>query len=310
MKKLKIIFLGTSEFAIPSLKILLDNGYDIPLVITVPDKPQGRGRKVLPSPIKKFALENNLKILQPSNLKDESFLKTLREYKADLQVVVAFRILPREVWNMPKFGTLNLHASLLPQYRGAAPINWAIINGEEQTGVTTFFLDDNIDTGKIALMEYENINNDDNVGTLYERLKIKGANLVLKTIKQIENNTLKSKEQPKIEKQLLKKAPKIKKEDCEINWNDTAENIYNFVRGLSPIPCAWSILKQKHYKIFKVDIYKDESKMKRLKPGEILTDNKSYIYIGTTNYAISILTLKPEGKRSMNIKAFLMGNTL
>ncbi len=305
MNKFKIIFLGTSEFAIPSLKILLDNKYDILAVITVPDKPQGRGRKILPSPIKKFAEEKGLTILQPDNLKDPEFLNKLKSYKADLQVVVAFRMLPKEVWDMPKHGTINLHASLLPQYRGAAPINWCLINGEKETGVTTFFLDDKMDTGEIAFIDNEKIHSDDNVGTLYERLKIKGASLILKTVKAIEQNNLKTQKQPLIENHLLKKAPKIKKEDCEINWQNNAQQIMDFIRGLTPIPSAWTILKDKKFKIFKIKIIEN---IPKLSPGETTTDNKSFIYVGTKIFPISIIELQPEGKKTMNIQEFLRGN--
>ncbi|HEY8938012.1 MAG TPA: methionyl-tRNA formyltransferase, partial [Cyclobacteriaceae bacterium] len=236
MNELRIIFMGTPEFAVPSLEILIENKINVVAVITAPDKPQGRGQKIVCSPVKECALKHNVPVLQPTNLKAPEFLEELKSYNANLQIVVAFRMLPEVVWNMPSLGTFNLHASLLPQYRGAAPINWAIINGEKETGATTFFLKHEIDTGSIIYQFKEPIHENDNVGTLYERLMKNGAQLVLKTVKAIEAGTYPSVPQPHDVE--IKHAPKIFKETCQINWNQSAEQIRNFVRGLSPYPAA------------------------------------------------------------------------
>ncbi|MEQ8423819.1 MAG: methionyl-tRNA formyltransferase, partial [Cyclobacteriaceae bacterium] len=238
--------MGTPEFAVPSLQTLVDNDFNVVAVVTAPDKPQGRGQRINISPVKECALKNNLKILQPTNLKSQDFLNELKELNANLQIVVAFRMLPEVVWSMPSLGTFNLHASLLPQYRGAAPINWAIINGEKVTGVTTFFLKHEIDTGGIIFQEKENILDDDTAGTLYTKLMTKGAGLVLKTTKAIQAGEYSSTEQPnEVE---IKHAPKIFKETCKINWDQPSENIYNFVRGLNPYPAAWTTINGKLFK--------------------------------------------------------------
>src|SRR6478736_2822685 len=250
MNNLRIVFMGTPEFAVPSLEILVENQFSVVAVITAPDKPQGRGQKLSYSPVKECALKHNLPVLQPTNLKSPEFLEELRSYDANLQVVVAFRMLPELVWAMPSLGTFNLHASLLPQYRGAAPINWAIINGEKETGATTFFLKHEIDTGSIIYQEKETIKKDDTVGDLYERLMHKGAGLVLKTVKAIEEGKYPSVPQTAAE---IKHAPKIFKETCEINWHQASESVRNFVRGLSPYPAAWTILNEKVFKIFRVE---------------------------------------------------------
>ena len=242
--------MGTPEFAVPSLQILIENKFNIVAVITAPDRPQGRGQKLTASPVKQCALDNNIPVLQPTNLKAHDFLEELKSYDANLQIVVAFRMLPEVVWAMPSLGTFNLHASLLPQYRGAAPINWAIINGETETGVTTFFLKHEIDTGSIIFQEKEPIHVDDNVGTLYERLMLKGAALVLKTVKAIEKGDYPS--IPQESSAETKHAPKIFKDTCEINWNQASKKIIDFVRGLSPYPSAWTKINGKTYKIFKV----------------------------------------------------------
>src|SRR6187455_863869 len=240
MNQLRIIFMGTPEFAVPSLEILIQNKFNVVAVITAPDKPQGRGQKLTPSPVKECALRYNIPVLQPTNLKSPQFLEELKSYQANLQIVVAFRMLPEIVWAMPSLGTFNLHGSLLPQYRGAAPINWAIINGEKETGVTTFFLKHEIDTGSIIFKEREPIHEDDTVGTLYERLMVKGANLVVQTAKAVESGQANGK--PQSAQPELKRAPKIFKETCEINWKQNAESVRNFVRGLSPYPAAWTVL--------------------------------------------------------------------
>lgn len=303
---MNVIFMGTPEFAVASLEILVQNGVNVVAVITAPDKPQGRGQKIVQSPVKACALQHSIPVLQPANLKSPDFLSELKSYHADLQIVVAFRMLPEVVWSMPSLGTFNLHASLLPQYRGAAPINWAIINGEKETGVTTFFLRHDIDTGSIIFQEKEMIRDDDNAGTLYERLMQRGANLVLKTVKAIESGSYTATPQP--EAGDIKHAPKIFKETCEINWQQSTASIRNFVRGLSPYPAAWTMLKGKTFKVYKTSIADHHQAGEN--PGEILTDNKNYLYLKTKDGWLSIDELQPEGKKRMAIQEFLRGNTL
>jgi methionyl-tRNA formyltransferase len=307
MPQLRIIFMGTPEFAVSSLDILVENGYNVVAVITAPDKPAGRGQKINESDVKKAALKHNLPILQPTNLKDESFLEELKSYNANLQIVVAFRMLPESVWQMPEIGTFNLHASLLPNYRGAAPINWAIINGEKKTGVTTFFLQHKIDTGDILFQEEEEIYDNDNVGTLYKRLKNKGAKLVLKTVKAIQDNDYTVQKQNLEEK--TPHAPKIFTEDTFINFNNESEKILNFVRGLTPYPAARMSLYDKMYKVFDVEIA-DYDEVNELLIGEPLTDQKSYLYVKTLDGYLKINELQPEGKRRMKIEEFLRGNKI
>lgn len=306
MNDLRIIFMGTPEFAVPSLEILAENNCNVVAVITAPDKPQGRGQKIVFSPVKECALRYGIPVLQPANLKAPEFLDALRSYHANLQVVVAFRMLPEAVWAMPSLGTFNLHASLLPDYRGAAPINWAIINGEKETGATTFFLKHEIDTGSIIFQEKEPIFENDNVGSLYERLMKKGAQLVLKTVRAIESNSYSATPQP--ESKEVKHAPKIFKETCEIDWNNPAQRVRNFVRGLSPYPAAWTTIHTKIFKIFEVSIAPHTSTNKN--PGEFDTDNKNYLYFKTSDGWISIDELQPEGKKRMKIQEFFRGNKL
>ncbi|MEY4931317.1 MAG: hypothetical protein RI909_2041 [Bacteroidota bacterium] len=306
MNTLRIIFMGTPEFAVPSLEILAQNKFNVVAVITAPDKPQGRGQKLTPSPVKECALKYNIPVLQPTNLKSPDFLEELKSYQANLQIVVAFRMLPEVVWAMPQLGTFNLHGSLLPQYRGAAPINWAIINGEKETGVTTFFLKHEIDTGSIIFQEKETINDDDDVGSVYERLMHKGAGLVLKTVKAIEQGDYPS--IPQTTSQEIKHAPKIFKETCQINWDQPSEQIRNFVRGLSPYPAAWTLIGRKTFKIFKCSFAHANSGA--LKPGEFITDNKTYLYFKTSDGLIAIDEFQPEGKKRMNIQEFFRGNKL
>lgn len=303
---MRIIFMGTPEFAVPSLEILVEHQYHVVAVITAPDKPQGRGQKIVYLPVKECALKHNIPVLQPTNLKSPEFLNTLRSFNANLQVVVAFRMLPEAVWVMPSIGTFNLHASLLPQYRGAAPINWAIINGEQETGVSTFFLKHEIDTGSIIYQEKEPILEKDTVGTLYERLMKKGARLVLKTVQAIEAGNYPS--VPQQDNVDTKHAPKIFKETCELKWNQPAAQVRNFVRGLSPYPTAWSIIAGKNYKVFDVSIADKQGNDQD--PGSVDTDNKNYLYIKTSDGWISVEELQPEGKRKMNIKDFFRGNKL
>jgi methionyl-tRNA formyltransferase len=303
---LRIIFMGTPEFAVPSLEILVENKFNVVAVVTAPDKPHGRGQKVSQSPVKTFALSHGLPLLQPVNLKSQEFIQELKGYDANLQVVVAFRMLPEIVWSMPRFGTFNLHASSLPDYRGAAPINWAIINGEKETGVTTFFLRHEIDTGSIIFQEKEPILDTDDVGSLYERLMKKGAQLVSKTVKAIEAGNYPSVPQPQeIE---IKHAPKIFKETCEINWNQSSSRVVNFVRGLSPYPAAWTVLNGKMYKIFKCKHSAAGSQQSIV--GQMETDSKTYLYVRTSDGWISIMEFQPEGKKRMNIEEFFRGNKI
>jgi methionyl-tRNA formyltransferase len=306
MNNLRIIFMGTPEFAVASLETLVEHKLNIVGVITAPDKPQGRGQKIVYSPVKECALKHNIPVLQPLNLKAPEFLEELKSYNANLQIVVAFRMLPEVVWAMPALGTFNLHASLLPQYRGAAPINWAIINGEKETGVTTFFLKHEIDTGSIIFQEKEPITENDTVGTLYERLMVKGARLVLKTVNAIQEGNYPSiPQQQHVE---IKHAPKIFKETCEINWNQSCDHVINFVRGLSPYPGAWSVIAGKTFKIYQVSIVKEGNENKA--PGEVHTDNKNYLHIKTKDIWVSIEELQPEGKKRMTIQDFFRGNKM
>jgi methionyl-tRNA formyltransferase len=308
MDSLRIIFMGTPEFAVASLEVLAENKLNVVAVITAPDKPQGRGQKLIPSPVKECAIKYGIPVLQPTNLKAPEFIEELKSYQANLQIVVAFRMLPEVVWNMPSIGTFNLHASLLPQYRGAAPINWAIINGEKETGITTFFLKHEIDTGNVILQEKEPIHENDDVGQLYERLMKKGAQLVLKTVRAIEatNYTLK----PQPEGIDIKHAPKIFKETCEINWNQPSEQIRNFVRGLSPYPGAWATLNGKVYKVFKCSPKPSAIETRSSAAGEIQTDNKNYLHISTSDGWIALEEIQPEGKRRMAIGDFFRGNNI
>lgn len=302
---LRIIYMGTPDFAVPPLEKLIEEGYTIAAVITAPDKPAGRGRKLTPSPVKVFAEEKGLKVLQPTNLKSPDFIQILTALDANLQIVVAFRMLPKVVWSMPELGTFNLHASLLPDYRGAAPINWAIINGEKETGLTTFFLQHQIDTGDILLQEKEPIHEDDTAGTLYARLMQKGAALVSRTVKGIANQSLHPVPQPTTAPP--KEAPKIFRDTCKIDWLQPSKKIYNFIRGLSPYPAAWTdVILQKNCKILAARIAGE----KQLNPGEIETDNKQYLYIGTADQAIAVEELQLQGKKKMTTEVFLRGTQL
>jgi len=310
-KKLRIVFLGTPHFAVESLDILLKNNYNIVGVVTAPDSPSGRGLEVHQSPVKEYATANGLKVLQPVKLKDESFINELKSLKADLQIVVAFRMLPESVWNMPPSGTFNLHASLLPQYRGAAPINWAIINGEKETGVTTFFLQHEIDTGKILFQETVPINDDETAGELHDTLKVIGANLVLKTVEAIESKTYTPVSQDSLQgnEQILHKAPKIFKDDCRIDWNKSIHQLHDFVRGLSPHPGAWTEFKSPigndyQFKIFKThkEIYSSNLPLKT-----ILTDYKTHFKIVVDGGFLHITELQASGKKQLTIQDYLRG---
>lgn len=305
MTDIPIIFMGTPEFAVTSLKTLLDKGYNVKAVVTTPDKPAGRGKNIQFSDVKKFALEHNLPILQPEKLKSPEFLAQLKEIDADLFVVVAFRMLPKEVWAMPKRGTINLHAALLPDYRGAAPINHAIINGETETGITTFYIDEQIDTGKIIMQERCAIEPEDNIGTLYDKLMFIGAEAVCKTVDIIASGNVNAIEQDSIRTEGLHPAPKITKEFCQINWNNKSIDIHNLIRGLSPYPAAWCYLKDDiTAKIF-TSAYSIEKH--NLEAGTFVSDNKSYLKVATQDGFVSILELQMQGKKRMAIKDFLNG---
>jgi methionyl-tRNA formyltransferase len=299
---MKIVFMGTPDFAVASLKALLESGNDIVGVITAPDKPAGRGQKINESAVKKYAVERGLKVLQPTKLKDPQFLDELRSLNADIQVIVAFRMLPEVVWNMPPKGTINLHASLLPQYRGAAPINWAIINGEKESGVTTFFLKQEIDTGDILFSERVNIHANDTAGDLHDKLMDTGAQLLIKTINAIRNGEYK--EQAQATTPELKIAPKIFKEDCLIIWDRPVEEVFNLIRGLSPYPTAFTHLHGKILKVFRAEMSKEAPD---LKPGTFLTDNKTFLKVACTNGLISLLEIQMEGKTRMKVEEFLRG---
>jgi len=307
MKSLRIIFMGTPEFAVPSLDRLVDAGYNIVAVITAPDKPSGRGMQMNESAIKKYALSKGLKIIQPEKFKNPDFLKELKDLNADLQVVVAFRMLPEVVWNMPPLGTINLHGSLLPQYRGAAPINWAIINGEKETGVTTFKLQHEIDTGDILLQQKISIGDEENAGQLHDRMMVIGADLLLQTVNELVSNNLKEAAQTHDSSEapvILHQAPKIFTEDCEINWQKNVDEIYNLVRGLSPYPTAFTFLRKKKLKIFST---KKEYSNTIENSGELVTDNKTFLKFAYNNGYISITELQLEGKKKMAIEDFLRG---
>lgn len=309
---LRILYMGTPEFAVESLKRLVEGGYNVVGVITMPDKPMGRHGSVLQaSPVKQYAVSQGLRVLQPERLKDESFIEELRSLKADLQIVVAFRMLPEVVWNMPPMGTFNLHASLLPQYRGAAPINWAVINGDTETGITTFFLKHEIDTGEIIDQVRVPIADTDNVEVVYDKLMRLGGDLTLKTVDAILAGTVKTTPQEELAQVTeLRPAPKIFKETCRIDWNKGVKAVYDFIRGLSPYPAAWTELHETAasqpvmLKIF-------ESRKEFCTPeeavGTVVTDGKSYLKVATTDGYIDILSLQLAGKKRMPVADFLRG---
>ncbi len=302
---MRIVFMGTPEFAVASLDALILSGCNIVGVVTAPDKPAGRGQKINESAVKQYAVANGLKVLQPVKLKDEHFLKELRALNADLQVVVAFRMLPEAVWNMPRLGTINLHASLLPQYRGAAPINWVLINGEKESGVTTFFLKHEIDTGDILFTEKVTLTGRETAGDLHDRLMAKGAGLLVKTVKAVESGRYTENPQEQLTEGMeLKHAPKIFKEDCNINWNQSAEKVYNFIRGLSPYPTAYTTLNDKILKVFGAEY---ESAETGEKPGEFFSDNRTFLKVSATDGFVHLTDVQLEGKKRMGIEEFLRG---
>lgn len=305
LRKLRIVFMGTPEFAVATLTHLVENKYEVVGVITAPDRPAGRGRKLQESAVKKYALENGLTVLQPTNLKNETFLAELQALQANLQIVVAFRMLPKVVWQMPEFGTFNLHASLLPDYRGAAPINWAIINGETETGVTTFFIDDKIDTGEIILQEKTQILSNDTAGTLHDKLMDLGAGLVLKTVGQIENDKVVTQKQR--ESAELKSAYKIFKDTCKIDWKITIDAIYNHIRGLTPYPASWTTLVNGADSIF-LKIYSAAKELEKhqLKIGTVVFD-KTKLKVAVDGGYIELLEIQLPGKRKMKTADVLNG---
>jgi methionyl-tRNA formyltransferase len=299
--------MGTPGFAVEPLRVLLKNGYNIAAVVTAPDKPAGRGRELKPSEIKQFAIENSLPVLQPEKLRDENFVKTLKSLDADIFIVVAFRMLPEIVWSMPSKGTINLHASLLPDYRGAAPINHAIINGETETGVTTFIISHEIDTGEILLQKKVEIKNDETVGELHDKLMFTGASLLLETVEKIDSGDIKPFPQPTISN--IHPAPKLFHETCEIAWNQPVERVRNLIRGLSPHPGAWTELKNEakslQIKIFKASADLDISENKPI--GTIISDGKNFLKIACSDGFLDVKELQPQGKKTMTVKAFLAG---
>lgn len=308
-KDLRIVFMGTPEFAVESLKALVENGYQVVGVITAPDKPAGRGQKLNESAVKQYAVSQGLNVLQPEKLKNPEFLEELRALQADLQIVVAFRMLPEVVWSMPRLGTFNLHGSLLPQYRGAAPINWAIINGDKETGVTTFLLSHEIDTGRILFREKTPISDNDNVGIIYNRLMEMGAPLVLKTVEALASGDYTAVEQDELANPAtLKHAPKIFKDDCRINWSNSGEQIRNLIRGLSPYPTAWTELQDEGGQVLSMKIFESSFvSAEGVVPGEVATDGKKYFRIAAADGWLDITDLQLSGKKRMNVGDFLRG---
>lgn len=315
MKKedLRIVYMGTPDFAVESLRQLVEGGYNVVGVITMPDKPAGRGHKIQYSPVKQYALEKQLPLLQPERLKDEEFLEALRAWKADLQIVVAFRMLPEVVWNMPRLGTFNLHASLLPQYRGAAPINWAVINGDTETGITTFFLKHEIDTGEVIQQVAVPIADTDNVEVVHDKLMMLGGKLVVETVEAILNDTVKT--IPQEEMAVvgeLRPAPKIFKDTCRINWNQPVKKVYDFIRGLSPYPAAWSELVTAEGETVVLKVFESEKVYEphQLEVGTVLTDGKKYLKVAVPDGFVSLLSLQLPGKKRLKTDELLRGYRL
>ena len=311
---MRIVFMGTPEFAVSSLEILIKSGFNVVAVITAPDKPAGRGQKIKQSAVKEFAIKQQIKILQPTNLKDSNFISELKALNADLQIVVAFRMLPEIIWDMPKLGTYNLHASLLPKYRGAAPINWAIINNEKETGVSTFKIKQAIDTGNILYREKINLNSDITAGELHDQLMKIGAELLLKTVVEINKNLIEGNELNFISQNDENKyhAPKITKELCKINWNKSGDEIYNLIRGLSPYPTAMAYLNNGDDKPSIIKIYNSSFKIieHNYDNGLLNTDNKTFLNAYCKNGIIQINDLQIEGKKRLLIADFLRGTKL
>lgn len=309
-KDLRIVYMGTPEFAVESLRRLVEGGYNVVGVITMPDKPAGRGHKLQYSPVKQYALSQGLPLLQPEKLKDESFLESLRAWQADLQIVVAFRMLPQVVWDMPRLGTFNLHASLLPQYRGAAPINWAVINGDTETGITTFFLKHEIDTGEVIQQIRVPIADTDDVGIVHDRLMMLGGQLVTETVDAILSGHVTTIPQEEMAfGEILRPAPKIFKETCRIQWDSPAKRIYDFVRGLSPYPAAWSELHLPTGEILTVKVFETEKlpAVHSLTVGSIQTDGKKYLHVAVADGFIGIRSLQLPGKKRLAVDELLRG---
>jgi methionyl-tRNA formyltransferase len=304
-RKLRIIFMGTPEFAVASLKALLKEGFEVVAVVTAPDRPAGRGRKLKASAVKSFALSMNLPVLQPANLKDSEFLRALESFNSNLQIVVAFRMLPKSVWSLPEYGTFNLHASLLPDYRGAAPINWAIINGEQETGVTTFFIDEKIDTGQIILQEKIKISEDETVGELHDKLMGLGAQLVVKTVTRLAEGSVETYSQKQADG--LKPAPKLNRENCRIDWQQPSKEIFNLIRGLNPYPAAWTELhlgdQIQRVKVYQVSITENESNKF---PGCIEIENRE-MRVHSADKVLKIMEIQLEAKNKMAVKEVLNG---
>ncbi|MGN6508905.1 MAG: methionyl-tRNA formyltransferase [Chitinophaga sp.] len=301
---MRIIFMGTPDFAVASLDALVRNGYEVVAVITAPDKPAGRGLQLQQSAVKQYAVEHNIPVLQPEKLKNPAFIEELRGYKADLQVVVAFRMLPEIVWDMPPLGTINVHASLLPQYRGAAPINWAIINGDTKSGVTTFKLQHEIDTGNILFSSEVPIHPDETAGELHDALMQAGAETLLRTVAALKEGNLHGQPQQDIDAGELKHAPKIFKEDCRIDWEQPLEKVYNLVRGLSPYPAAFTALQGKTLKLYKAAM---EPAAHTHAPGSVHSDKKTYLKFAAPGGYLNLMELQLEGKKKMGVEEFLRG---
>ncbi len=310
-KELRIVYMGTPDFAVEPLRALCVNGYNVMAVVTAPDKPAGRGRKLKSSPVKQFADSNNISVLQPTNLKDEGFVNELKSLNADIFVVVAFRMLPKVVWQIPKLGTFNLHASLLPQYRGAAPINWAIINGEQKTGVTTFLIDEKIDTGSILLKQEIDIQPNETAGELHDRLMQIGATVVVKTVEMLREGAEPTPQSKLVgEDEKLKPAPKLFRENLRINWALPAIEVHNFIRGLSPYPAAWTEMVDDAGNAVSVKVYRSslvDKNQQELSEGTVLTDSKSYIHVVCGKGIVAVDKLQLAGKRRLTAKEFLVG---
>ncbi|MBR1942090.1 MAG: methionyl-tRNA formyltransferase [Bacteroidaceae bacterium] len=307
--ELKIVYMGTPDFAVEPLRCLVEGGYNVVGVITMPDKPAGRGHKIQYSPVKQYALEHNLPLLQPEKLKDEAFIEALRAWKADLQIVVAFRMLPEVVWAMPPLGTFNLHASLLPQYRGAAPINWAVINGDTETGITTFFLKHEIDTGEVIQQVRIPIADTDDVGIVHDKLMILGGKLVVETVDAILAGTVHSVPQETLITEELRPAPKIFKDTCRIRWDQPVKRVYDFVRGLSPYPAAWTELHKPDGSVETLKIFQTAKieQAHQLPTGTIRTDGKAYLHVAVLGGFIDILSLQLPGKKRLPVAELLRG---
>ncbi|WP_299126298.1 methionyl-tRNA formyltransferase [uncultured Winogradskyella sp.] len=305
-RNLRIVFMGTPDFAVATLKALLNHNYNVVGVITAPDRPAGRGQKLRASAVKQFALEQDLKILQPKNLKAETFIEELKALNANLQIIVAFRMLPKVVWQMPEYGTFNLHASLLPQYRGAAPIHWAIINGETKTGVTTFFIDEKIDTGAIISKMETKIGKDTTVGELHDELMLIGSELVIRTVQQIETREVSTTIQPKSEN--LKTAYKLNRDNCKIDWSQPIDSIYNMIRGLNPFPTAWCYLDNEDDELLSIKIYGVEKLEEKhnFDNGQLIS-TKDELKVACTGGYINIKEMQLPGKRKMDVKSLLNG---